>query len=467
MPDAAAALRFQEDAVRAAVAIRARPRGTLWHLGCDTDADGLCAAAVLAQALLRVGHRFVVRASRAKDEAHYRALCGEAWEGLILLDKGTSHLATLAQHAGGRPVVVVDHHNLRGEVPAGVVLLNPRHSGLDGSRDASGATTALALALALVGEDALAWAGTALSGAMGDWQHNPRWQGWNLEVLERGVAKGTVRMEPFPSLPGVTLAEALTHTRPPTPGLDRDLDASSAFLARLGLSADLEAEELDAEERTRLMSALALQHLANGAGAADVARLVVPTEWHTRLQTSLRHVFRVADACGRQGRTATGIAYLMGDTTARAEASAAFSTYKTAISTALRALRAAPAQRRRALQVAWTADPDFTGMVAGIAMMFLADTSVPLCVLARRADGLVQVSTRGLEPQVAAGMDLGAACQHAAAHVGSEGGGHPVAAGAVIPGDRVEAFLLELDTCLAAQPWAAPPPGTPGAGVAA
>src|SRR5688572_23165445 len=172
---------FQESAARAAALVRSRPRGTRWFLACDTDADGLCAAAVCAAALRHVGHRFTVRASRDKTAAAYRGLFEEDGDGYIVLDKGTSHLADLAEGSlrTGRPVVVIDHHNLGSgpsAAPDGVTLLNPRASGLDGSRDASAATAAQAFALALAGETAWQWGPVALAGAIGDWQHMGGWQ---------------------------------------------------------------------------------------------------------------------------------------------------------------------------------------------------------------------------------------------------------------------------------------------------
>jgi hypothetical protein len=441
---------FQQAAARAAAVVRSLPRGSHWLLACDNDADGLCAAAVTAQALLRTGHRFTIRASRDKTEAHTRALFAEPWDGLVLLDKGTSHLALLASLAQpSRPILVVDHHNLPQERPAGVTLLNPRAEGLDGSRDASGATTAVALALALCGEPALAWGPTGLAGAVGDWQHMGGWQGWNLEVLQRCRAAGHLRQVWMPPLLGLGLAESLAYRRQ-VPGTDTPA-AARRLLEAAGVDPDLEVDELDEEGRTRLVSALAAAHLAAGAKPPPPDQLVVPVDFSARLGRSLRQVFRVVDACGRGGAAATALAFLMGDPAAAAEAQAMFAAYRAALLEGLQALREGGAEQRTAMQVAWTRTAEHTGMVAGIGMAHVVDPRLPLVVLGRRADGLVQVSTRGTHAQAAAGLDLGAACSAAARAVGSEGGGHPEAAGAVIPAEAVEPFLAALDAALARQ----------------
>src|ERR1051325_167732 len=391
----------QGAAAKAAALVRSRPAGTRWFLACDSDADGLCAAAVASAALSKAGHRFTVRASREKTTAAYEEMFRQECDGYVVLDKGTSHLAQLAagSRSTGPPVVVVDHHNLPDaavDLPPAVAVLNPRASGLDGSQDASAATTAVALAYALCGDDAWAWGPIGLSGAIGDWQHLHGWRGWNAEVARRSTAAGHVKVVVQPAFIAVTLAEAVARSRVPIPGLADDPAAATAFLRGLGLDADAEVEDLSREEQARLVSACTLRLLAAGADPATVDRLALPTEHSAKLNTSLRHAFRVVDACGRLGEAGPGIAYLLGDASARAAALACFRTYRAALADGVRRLRDEGTQALRAVQVAWTADPAYTGMVGGIGMtVVLPDRRRPVAVLAKRGDGQVQVSTRG------------------------------------------------------------------------
>jgi RecJ-like exonuclease len=449
---------FHDAAKAVAELVRRQPRGTHWLLACDTDADGLCAAAVTAQALTRLGHRFTVRADRAKDEAAYRAAFEAPAQGIVFLDKGTSHAQLIGQLAAAtkRIAVILDHHNI--DAPAAAhaatatfAILNPRLCGLDGSRDASAATTSVAFALALVGDAAWSGAAIALSGAIGDWQHHPDWTGWNREILERGREKGLVVSVTQPRFIGADLAEAMARFQPAIPGIHGDPAAAWSMIEQEGLDPACEVEDLSAEQQARLVAACALRFLKDGR-KEDIARLVGPVDHNARLGTGLRHVFRIVDACGREGQAATGIAYLLGDAAAKGEAMACLARYKAALVLGLRALRDAPPAPLRAVRWAWTQNADYTGMVAGVAItVMMTDKRTPLCILAKRNDGLVQVSTRGTETQVKRGLDLGAACKLAAAAVGREGGGHPVAAGAVVPETAVQAFLAALDDTLVAQ----------------
>lgn len=434
---------FSEHASAMAHAMRELPRNTQWLLACDTDADGLTAAAVMGRALLRLGCRFTIRPSRAKTTAYYDELLTQEWGALVLLDKGASHAAKLA--ASGRPVFIVDHHNVDADA-ATPRMLNPRLAGLDGSRDASASTTSLALALALVGEPAWKWAGIALAGAIGDWQHMGGWQGWNQQVVEEGRSRGVLERIPMPRFIGSTLEEAVRRAQLP------GLTDVRGWLVRHELDPDGDVEDLDKEGKTRLVSAVVQVHLAAGLPAPPPTRLLFDADQDVVYQVPLRTLFRMADACGREERHDVGVAWLMGDKAAHVEARACFEVYRERIRDGLDALRKDGAKPGQALQTVWTEKAAYTGMVAGIGMTHvLPDTSRPVAVLAKRSDGLVQISTRGRNEQVQAGLNLGTAVSVAATHVGHEGGGHPVAAGAVIPADKVDAFLEKLDAVLVMQ----------------
>ncbi len=421
-----------------------------WFLHADTDADGICASAVLAIAMMRAGRSVQVRHSRDKDAAAYEALADVECDGLVLLDKGSSHLDLLADigRRTGRPVVVIDHHGFD-SVPDDVVLVNPRNLGMDGSRDASAATTAMAVALAL-DEGNMDIVGIALAGAIGDWQHRGGWQGWNKELVEQGIEQGRLHERQIPAVIGADLADGLTHTNPPMPAI-HSIEDAHAFLQRIGIQgADVEA--LDDDAQGRLLSAMTLHHLAHGSDPETLDRLAWDMLHDPRTRCGVRFLFRRVDACGRTGRADDALALLLGDQGAAEAVDAAFLDYSTKLSHAIRRLAKDGTDIRQACQIAWTDDPALTGMVGGIGMTHvLQDRQRPAVVLAKRPDGDVQVSTRGTNEAVGRGLALGDAVRTAAAKVGRDGGGHPVAAGTVLDPADVDAFLAALDEALVQQ----------------
>lgn len=456
---------LHDAAERAAAVIRAMPPGTRWFLATDVDADGLAAAAVMAKALHRAGYGYTVRASRDKSLEGLLSVLDQAADGYVYLDKASAHAAAIAERGAqgepGRPILIIDHHNLPrkefGTHSGPVVMVNPRAEGLDGSQDACASTTALAVALALGGERNLDLGPSSLVGAIGDWQHVRGWQGWNAEIVERCLAVGHLVEKPAPRLGGGPLASAVArYKHVPVEGLTGDIAGAAAFLEALKINPEDSIDSLDDDGLTRLMSALAARQLAAGASTEDVLRLVGALQMHAQLQLSLRAIFGIVDACGREGRSGLGLAFLMGDREAARGARSVYSDYRRAIRAGLLRLQEQGTTRLRALQWAWTDRPEYTGMVAGLGINHvLADVSVPVIMLARREDGQVQVSHRGEAHMVDAGLDLGAAVAPAAHAVGGEGGGHPVAAGAVIPEAGVDAYLAALDAALVAQGYAA------------
>lgn len=446
----------------AADVVRAMPRQTRWFLHCDTDADGLAAAAVTALALTRIGHRFHIRASRDKTGDAYAVALREQADGHIFLDKGTSHVGDLGASRDGRPVLVLDHHNVpvdaEAATRAGVTLLNPRAVGLDGSNDASSASTAVAFAQSLIGDAALDWAGIGLIGAIGDWQHMGGWDGWNRRLVDLGVERSVLAHRHRPAFVGMDLAQAVAHRSDlELPGLTGDVDAARGLLQRLRVPVEEDSESIEDETATAFVTGLALHALAQGVPAKALRHLTTPMLYDARLG-GLRHAFRLADACGREGHADVGVAFLVGDEGAREEAARLFAGYRDAIASNLQRLRDEGPKQHRHFQSFGISAPAYTGMVSGLGMtVVLADKSKPIVVHAPRPDGDVQVSARGLEPHVRAGLDLGAAMGAAARRVGREGGGHPIAAGSVVPSGRLTEFLAALDEVLGPMGPPAPP----------
>lgn len=436
--------------------MQALPRGTRWLVHSDVDADGLASAAVAAAALHRMGHRFHIHTSRDKTSRVYTDLFQREADGYLVTDKGTSHLDVLSKGARrtGKPVLVIDHHNVvHDPLPEEVGLLNPRTVGLDGSRDACSSTAAVAFALALHGEGALDLVPTALVGAIGDWQHMGGWQGWNQHLVDAAREAGHLPTAVRPALIGTDLADALSRDHGPgLPGLAGDPGTARRFLADLEIPNVGDVDALSDDERTHLLSGLVLHGLSHGVPPADLDLLRHETAIHPRLGVGLRSAFRVVDACGREDRPDVGIAYLLGDRSARQEAQAVYDRYRTTLTEALDRLRETGPVPHKAFQHFTVERAAYTGMVGGLGMTHVVtDKARPICVTAPRDDGDVQVSTRGTHEQVEAGLDLGTACRVAGAGVDREGGGHPIAAGVVVAPQDLERFLGELDDALAMQ----------------
>jgi len=86
------------------------------------------------------------------------------------------------------------------------------------------------------------------------------------------------------------------------------------------------------------------------------------------------------------------------------------------------------------------------GIIAGIILHSRHTKSDnPIIGFADKDDGDVKASARTIAPLVNRGIDLSKAMQRAAGQLGGTGGGHDIAAGAVIPRGTEYEFLEMLD----------------------
>ena len=85
------------------------------------------------------------------------------------------------------------------------------------------------------------------------------------------------------------------------------------------------------------------------------------------------------------------------------------------------------------------------GTIASIALsMETLDPEIPLLAFSRM-DNLVKVSSRTTRPMVEKGVDLGQAIKDASSSFGGTGGGHDIAAGAMVSYKEMDNFLNLVD----------------------
>jgi len=116
-------------------------KATLVH---HNDADGLCAAAVLARAFEALGvcydllpieklHPAVLEKIFSREEDTY----------FVFLDLGGQNPELIGRYAAGnQPVLILDHHLPSQEIPESILCINPEDFGISGDTEISGASVA-------------------------------------------------------------------------------------------------------------------------------------------------------------------------------------------------------------------------------------------------------------------------------------------------------------------------------------
>ncbi len=411
------------------------------------DPDGTTSVALLARAMLRAGRAFHASTSTVVDDALVKRVSEEGNELVIVSDMGSGQLDRIESLAC--PAIVLDHHAPLRDSEA-VVHVNPYLVGIDGTREACGATTTWLLALAM---DERNWdlAGIAMAGAIGDMQHLGGFSGLNAALFDEAVARGVLTRERGLALPTAPVEEALARSVAPYfVGISGRIEGARKLLADLRIDPQTPLGGLAVDDRRRLTSVLATILLKQGAHAEAVEALVKDKFWDLSDGVYADELSAYVDGCARLGHEGLGLALCLGDKEAFSRAEEIRKRFDDRLFEYLRKLETEGPFTRKHIQFFYTDEATLAGSVAQIGMNYFLDPAKPTLGLSVMAKN-TKASARATKPLVAAGLDLAVALRTAAAEVDGDGGGHNIASGATIPKGKEEKFLAKVDEIVGQQ----------------
>ncbi len=433
---------FEQAAGHAADLVHSLAEGARVRVISHSDADGIAAAAVMAVTLTRLGlrHHVSIRHTGGSVAA---GISGEH-DLSVFCDIGSSNLDEL--NSLPCQAILVDHHVIDGGLDNGINL-NVRSYGMDGSREACGATATMALSLAIDREN-LDLVELAIAGAIGDRQHVGGYIGLNKTLLDRAVETDIICMEEQPVFPAdVPLMDALEQSIDPYfTGFSGG--GAIRFLKDLGLDPMQPYTDLPEKMQKKLLSALAVKLLEQQAAEISLVQ-TIPVGRRCGILADLTSRM---NACARSGSPGVGIAMCLGSDTAAERARELQQGYRDSIRDQIHNLEKEEPEVRSHLTAFHIRDASLKGVAAGLSMEYLPHfpSDRPVVALSSQ-DSHIDISGRGTRRLVDRGLDLATGMHEAAETVGGSGGGHPVAAGASIPPDRENDFVEKLNEVLARQ----------------
>ena len=428
-------MKLEEAAKYAADLLLTLPKKSTIRVIGHVDADGISAASIVAMALARAEYNFHVSIKRTEPDL-IEEMKKEENEMIIFVDIGSGYLEEM--EGLGCNVIVLDHHLGGEEIPGNVMYVNARLYGLDGSREACGASVAYAFAMAM-DENNVDLSQLAIAGIIGDKQV---FEGYNRKVLEDGIGSGFVEEREEYILSGKSLKEKLESSLEPYFTGFRN---ASPFLEKIGIEEGEKFENLKEEERKKLLSALTLKLLEQGCDDVEWKKIV----YYGKRYGDLHDLSSKLNACARLNESGTGVALCMGDVTAWENAEIIQERYRDEIRKEMRELeKVEPEEMERFIYFHVDHAP-LSGVLAGLSLKYLPQfmKGKPVIALARK-NKFIDISARADEKMVKEGVNLGEAIKKAAELVGGVGGGHPIAAGGKIPADREKEFLQNLDRAM-------------------
>ena len=406
------------------------------------DADGISAAAVIANALKEEDVQFHTTIIPRLKEDMVNQLRSEKYDLFIFSDMGSPFIKEFNTYK--HDVIVADHHQVNDtEAESNVVHINPHLFGIDGSKDLCGAGSAY-LAVRDLNKKHLAH--FALIGAFGDMQGQGGFTGVNSTILGDAIESGVVEIHEglkIVSKASEPIFKSLAYTfSPPLPGISGDLEGAQEFLEKRGLSYGIKFTDLEDEEKDLLKDAL-ININPDIFGDCYTVPKEVP------LLRDLEEYSHILDACGKNKKQGLGLSIALGEKDQALDAALRLQRqYRDQIVKGLEWIKREGAQQLNAIQYLYSEDKVLKSVMGTIASIGLSvellDNSKPVIGLSRLHRD-IKISGRTTREMVDRGVNLGKALQDSSNNFNGTGGGHDIAAGAMIPYEAKDNFLHLVD----------------------
>lgn len=429
------------------------------------DADGLCAASIVAKALEREGKSFKIRIVKQL----YRETMEEIksmGKNFIFSDFGSGQIEIVKENF--QNFLILDHH--QSPLPFEPLHINPFFFSVDGGNEISGAGMCYLFAKALNPKNSDLSA-LAIIGAVGDMQDfSGSLIGINREIMADAEAEKILTVSKDLRLYG-RISRPLVQfiefsSSPVIPGLTANEKACIKFIAELGI--ELKEREhwksyndLSKEEKRLFSSSLILHMHEQKVPEWKIRELIgeVYTLNKEPFNSPLRDAKEFAtllNSCGRHQQPEVALAVCMGDREENySKAVSLMAEHRKQLREGIEFIHKEGIEEFKNFYFFDAKDvikESIVGIIAG--MLYgsnLLSENKPIIAMALNEDGSAKVSGRGTKYLVNNGLNLGKTFKEICAELSdaSDGGGHKIAAGCKIKPEHKERFLKLLDSKLA------------------
>lgn len=402
------------------------------------DADGISAAAVVANALKEENVQFHTTIVPRLNDKVVNQLRHENYNLYFFSDMGSAYVKELNSFKSD--VIVADHHQVSdADADSNLVHINPHLFGIDGSKDLSGAGSSY-LAVRNLDKKHLAY--FALVGAFGDMQGQDGFTGVNRLILDDAKQNGNLEIHEglkTVSKSSEPLYKSLAYTfTPPLPGITGDLEGAMEFLEKIGLSYGIKFTDLGGEEKDVLREEL-MKLNPDIFGDCYTLPREIP------LLRDLEEYAYILDACGKNKKFGLGLSIAIGEREKALETAVDLQRkYRDQLVKGLEWIKREGSNSLSHIQYVYSEDKVLKSVMGTIVSIGLStgllDDSKPVLGLSRLHKD-IKISGRTTREMVDKGVDLGKALQDTSNNFGGQGGGHDIAAGAMIPYESKDIFL--------------------------
>ncbi len=413
------------------------------------DADGISAAGVMCNAIAKENGKFhVTIVPRLKDEVISKFL-KEKYKLFVFCDMGSANLRGISRLKGD--VIIADHHQTDpdAKLAENIVHVNPHLYGLDGTKDVSGSGVSYLTVRPLEYENL---AGLALVGAFGDMQYKNGFTGINKMILDDGVESGDIEIREDLKIAYKSqepLYKSLSYTiNPVIKGVSGDEEGSVTFLEKIGISYGIKFDELSNEEKDILKTELVKIN-------PEIFSSIYSIPSEIPELRNLEDYANILDACGKNKKQGIGLSICIGDRNdSIKEAQILVKNYREDLVYGIEWIKKEGSVVQDKIQYIYSEEKRkkrIMGTLSSIGLdLEILDPDKPVLAMSRM-DNIIKVSGRTTTKMTERGVNLGYALENASKSFNGSGGGHNIAAGAVIPYREMDNFLNLVDEIVRTQ----------------
>ncbi len=377
------------------------------------DTDGITSAAIMTKALQRMDKQFSVKIVKSLEKEHIAQLPKDYL--LFFLDLASGALEEIKNH--GADAFILDHHEVPGNIPEGVHIVNPH---LYEKELVSGAGLSYLFAKALNPENQ-DLAPLAVIGMVGDMldQNVSKVNNQILNDAEITLKKGLLI---YPATR--PLYKALEYSSIYIPGVTGSSRGASSMLKEIGIEENKSLIDLNEDEMSKLITSVLLRRMKKDDASTIIGNIYL-VKFFSKSEDA-REISAMINACSRLEHSHIAIQLCLGSKEARAKAEEVYANYKQHIMSALRYVSQITKIEGKEY-VILSSSPIYEEGTVIVAMAYNKEK--------------IKVSARISGRK---GRNLRELLASVIKEVGGECGGHHLAAGCLIPKEKEQDFMERL-----------------------
>ncbi len=425
------------------------------------DADGICASAIMINALIKLNRKYSLTTLSTITEEVLKDLNDESEEYFVFVDLGSGNIETIGKILTTQKIYILDHHQLQAQTTyENIIQINPHIYYIDGSSEISGAGVVFMFTQHLTDNKNIEMSKIAIIGAIGDIQETKEFKKLNKDILDIAIANKLIEVKRGLKFFGVQtkpIYKLLQYSSDIIiPGVNGSESGAINFLNNLGINPKTKngwkkISDLNIEDQQKLISGIIKKRVTKTQeDVSDIfnkAYLLIGENEDTPFRDA-KEFATLLNSCGRLNKSSIGIGACLNDKKMKDMALQNLTDYRKELVAAINWYKENSSSNRvirKNKYIIINAEDDIIPTIIGTLGSILCksqdiEKNTFILSLARNHDDTTKISLRIVgNPD---NINLKEIIEQIILQLNhGSSGGHSFAAGAVIDTEQEEAFL--------------------------